>query len=173
MTRPSVIRQDERGFYYWQGTVDVQYEFKTFRIVFAVCGSICALYIVMSLFLARDILWIMLLSSLGVMAVCGAVCGLFFLNAGKRRQSYSMSDTHVTFGGRRRNVAPFSFKSIRKAVVCPPRNMIELYQLMGSAPVFVPPEVFAFVRDYILQRIPETAEVIYENRQTEPRIIWP
>jgi hypothetical protein len=66
-------------------------------------------------------------------------------------------------------VAPFSFKGIRKAVVCLSRNMIELYQFLGSAPVFVPPEDFAFVRDYILQRIPETAEVIYENRQTEPQ----
>ena len=37
-----------------------------------------------------------------------------------------------------------------------------LYQLMGSGPVFVSHEDFGFVRDYILRRIPETAEVVFE-----------
>ena len=40
--------------------------------------------------------------------------------------------------------------------------MIELYQIAGSAPIFVPHEDFEFVKDFILERIPETAEVKYE-----------
>ncbi len=38
----------------------------------------------------------------------------------------------------------------------------QLYQQIGSGPIFVPHEDFGFVRDYILKRIPGTAEVVYK-----------
>ena len=44
----------------------------------------------------------------------------------------------------------------------PSSFMIELYQIAGSAPIFVSHEDFTFVKDFILERIPETAEVEYE-----------
>lgn len=42
------------------------------------------------------------------------------------------------------------------------RNDSQLYQQISSWLIFVPHEYFGFVRDYILRRIPEMAEVVYE-----------
>ena len=41
--------------------------------------------------------------------------------------------------------------------------MIELFQAAGSGPVFVPPEDFAFVKEFILQRLPQTAAIEYRD----------
>ena len=111
--------------------------------------------------MARDVLGVILLSCLGVMAIVGGVYFLFNLNAGNRKQAYTMTEDCIIFGvGKAAN--PFFYKSIRKAVVFTERNMIELYTLVGSGPVFVDHNDFGFVRDYILRRLPETTEVVYE-----------
>ena len=157
----SRITKDENGIYHWTGTVDTAYEHKVFRILFTVIGGVCVLFIIMSLVMGGDMLGVTLLTCLGVMAIVGGVCWFFNRNAGNRPQVYAMTEDYIIFGvGKGSN--PFSFRSIRKAVVYTSRNMIELYQMMGSGPVFVPHDDFGFVRDYILRRIPETAEVIYE-----------
>ena len=158
----SVITRDEQGNYRWSGVVDVGYEHKSLKIAFAVCGGICALYIVLSLIMGGEMLGVVLLSSAGVMAACGGVYWAFNRIAGTRKQKYLMTERGVEFK-QRRYYAPFSFKSIRKAVVYPSRDMIELYQAMGSGPVFVPHEDFEFVKEFILQRLPPTAEVIFDR----------
>ena len=157
----SSIHRDENGMYHWTGTIDTGYEHKVFKILFTVIGGVCVLFIVISLVMGGDMLGVTLLSCIGVMAIVGGVCWLFNLNAGNRPQEYTMTEDYIIFGaGKTSN--PFSFRSIKKAVVYTSRNMIELYQLAGSGPVFVSHEDFGFVRDYILRRIPETAEVIFE-----------
>lgn len=158
----SQIKRDEHGTYHWIGIVDSGYEDKTFKIVFGVCGGICALLIIMSLFLGGEVVGITLLSSLGVMAVCGGVCWLFNRNAGNRKQGYIMNEESIGFY-QRRYYAPFTFRSIKRAVVYESRDMIELFPSVGSGPVFVPHEDFPFVKDYILKRLPETAEVEFRN----------
>ena len=153
------ITQDERGLYHWTGTIDRAYEGKTCKITFGVCGGICLFIILMSLLLGSEMLWVVLLSCAGVMAVAALTCGLFSLNAGKRTQRYMMSEEGVYFH-QRRYEALFPFKSIKKAVVYPERSMSELYQKVGSGPVFVPPEEFDFVKRFILERLPDGTEVI-------------
>ena len=152
--------QDARGAYHWAGRIDRAYEGKSFKITFGVCGGICLFLILMSLLLGGDMLWIVLVSCAGVMGVAGLCCWLFSLNAGKRLQRYSMTEEGV-FLHQRRYEAPFLFKSVRKAVVCPDRSMIELYQSLGSGAVFAPPQHFDFVRRFILERLPDTAKVVY------------
>ena len=144
------ITKDEQGNYCWDGMIDRSYEHKAFKIAFGVCGGICAMFILMSLILGGDMLGITLLSTVGVMAVVGGVC----------RQGYIMTEDAILFRRRRYN-APFTFRSIKKAVVYPSRDMIELYQAVGSGPVFIPHEEFEFVKDFILRRLPDTAEVVY------------
>ena len=95
------------------------------------------------------------------MAIVGGVYFLFNLNAGNRKQAYTMTEDCIIFGvGKAAN--PFFYSSIRKAVVYTSRNMIELYTSIGSGPVFVDHNDFGFVRDYIVRRLPEKAEVVYE-----------
>ena len=151
----------ENGIYRWNGTVDVSYEHKVFKILFIVIGAVCVLFIVMALLMGGEMLGVVLLSDLGVMAVVGGVCFLFNLNAGNRKQAYTMTEACIIFGvGKAQN--PFFYKSIRKAVVYTGRNMIELDTFVGSGPVFVDHHDFGFVRDYIIRRLPESAEVVYE-----------
>ena len=152
----------ENGKYRWNGIVDTSYEHKSFKIVFGVCGGMCLLFIIMSLFMGDGYaLKVILLTCLGVMAICGGVCFLFNLNAGNRRQAYTMTEDCIIFSvGKTSN--PFYYSSIRKAVVYSSRNMIELYTLIGSGPVFADHNDFGFVRDYIIRRLPDTAEVRYE-----------
>lgn len=152
--------QDARGAYHWAGRIDRAYEGKSFKITFGVCGGICLFIILMSLLLGSEMLWVVLLSCAGVMAVAALTCGLFSLNAGKRLQHYTMTEEGV-FLHQRRYEAPFLFKSIKKAVVCSDRSMIELYQSVGSGAVFAPPQQFDFVRRFILERLPDTAKVVY------------
>lgn len=151
----------ENGRYQWKGTIDVSYKHKVFKIIFLVIGAVCALFIVMGLTMGRDMLGVILLSCLGIMAIVGGVCFLFNLNAGNRKQPYTMTEDCIIFGGGKAS-NPFFFKSIRKAVVYNSRNMIELHTLVGHGPVFVDHNEFGFVRDYILRRLPEDAEVLYE-----------
>ena len=157
----SGITQDERGVYHWSSTIDLGYENKAFKIAFGVVGGICVMLIIMSLMLGGDMIGVVLLSCLGALAVTGGVCWLFSRNAGNRKQSYIMTEKSVQFH-QRRYYAPFTFRSIKKAVVYESRDMIELYQAVGSGPVFVLHEDFPFVRDFILERLPDTAEVLYE-----------
>ena len=156
-----MITHNENGTYSWRGTIDVGYEHKVFKIVFGVCGGMCALFIMMALVMGGDMMGVILLSCLGVMAICGGVCFLFNLNAGNRKQPYTMTEDCIIFGGGKAS-NPFFYKSIRKAVVYTSRNMIELHTMLGHGPVFVDHNEFGFVRDYILRRLPETAEVVYE-----------
>ncbi len=155
------ITREENGTYVWNGTIDARYEHKTFRILFTVIGPLCIIFIMMGLTMGDGLGGVMILTSLGIMAVVGGVCFLFNLNAGNRKQAYAMNEDCVVFGvGKASN--PFFYKSIRKAVVYTNRNMIELYTLVGSGPVFADHRDFGFVRDYIIQRLPESAKVIYE-----------
>lgn len=156
----SGITRDENGAYRWYGVIDSGYERKTFQIVFGVCGGICVLFLIMSAVLGGEMLRVTLLSSLGVMAVAGGVCWLFGRNAGHRTQGYIMTEDSVLFMQRRAN-APIFFGSVRKAVVYPARDMIELFEAAGSGPVFAPHEDFAFVKDFILQRLPRAAVIEY------------
>lgn len=155
------IAKDENGAYRWTGIVDKGYEQKAFSIALYVSGGICAVFVIMGLVLGGGMLGVFLLTCLAAMAVVGGTCWLMNRFAGQRRQRYIMTEEFVGFG-RRRYYAPFSFKSIKKAVVFPYRNMIELHQAFGSGAVFVPRENFEFVKEYIFKHLPENAEVVYE-----------
>ena len=111
--------------------------------------------------MGEGLIKVMLPTSLGIMAIVGGVCWLFNRDAGNRKQAYTMTEDCIIFGvGKAAN--PFFYSSIRKAVVYTSRNMIELYTSIGSGPVFVDHNDFGFVRDYIVRRLPEKAEVVYE-----------
>ncbi|MBR5109771.1 MAG: hypothetical protein IK099_06215 [Clostridia bacterium] len=156
----SRITRDEHGRYRWSGTVDRGYEDKACKIVLGVCGGICAFWMAVGLFLGGEMLVPVFSSTAAAMAIAAGVCWLFKRNAGKRKQSYIMTEDSVQLY-QRRYYAPFTFRGIKRAVVYESRDMIELFQAVGSAPVFTSHEDFPFVKDFILQRLPDTARVEY------------
>jgi hypothetical protein len=69
----------------------------------------------------------------------------------------------VRFVGYGRSDSYFRYKGIRRVRVNRARNLIHIRGIAVSAPFFVPPESFEFVRNYILSRLPDSAKVSYEE----------
>ena len=157
------IERDENGTYHWVAAIDGEYDRKIIRIVFGAIGGLCVLFTVYALVKYPDMFLTTLLSCLGVLAVVSAVAlPLMRLSRG-RQQKYEMNEEYVRFVGYGRSDSYFRYKGIRRVRVNRARNLIHIRGIAVSAPFFVPPEGFEFVRNYILSRLPDSAKVSYEE----------
>jgi hypothetical protein len=157
------IERDENGTYHWTAAIDGEYDRKIIRIVFGAIGGLCVLFTVYALVKYPDMFLTTLLSCLGVLAVVSAVAlPLMRLSRG-RQQKYEMNEEYVRFVGYGRSDSYFHYKGIRRVRVNRARNLIHIRGIAVSAPFFVPPEGFEFVRNYILSRLPDSAKVSYEE----------
>ena len=157
------IERDENGTYHWTAAIDGEYDRKIIRIVFGAIGGLCVLFTVYALVRYPDMFLTTLLSCLGVLAVVSAVAlPLMRLSRG-RQQKYEMNEEYVRFVGSGRSDSYFHYKGIRRVRVNRARNLIHIRGIAVSAPFFVPPEGFEFVRNYILSRLPDSAKVSYED----------
>ena len=157
------IERDENGTYRWTAAIDGEYDRKIIRIVFGAIGGLCVLFTVYALVKYPDMFLTTLLSCLGVLAVVSAVAlPLMRLSRG-RQQKYEMNEEYVRFVGYGRSDSYFRYKGIRRVRVSRPRNLIHIRGIAVSAPFFVPPEGFEFVRNYIVSRLPDSAKVSYEE----------
>ena len=157
------IERDENGTYHWTAAIDGEYDRKIIRIVFGAIGGLCVLFTVYALVKYPDMFLTTLLSCLGVLAVVSAVAlPLMRLSRG-RQQKYEMNEEYVRFVGYGRSDSYFRYKGIRRVRVDRARNLIHIRGIAVSAPFFVPPEGFEFVRNYILSRLPDSAKVSYED----------
>ena len=157
------IERDENGTYHWTAAIDGEYDRKIIRIVFGAIGGLCVLFTVYALVKYPDMFLTTLLSCLGVLAVVSAVAlPLMRLSRG-RQQKYEMNEEYVRFVGSGRSDSYFRYKGIRRVRVNRARNLIHIRGIAVSAPFFVPPEGFEFVRNYILSRLPDSAKVSYEE----------
>lgn len=157
------IERDENGTYHWTAAIDGEYDRKIIRIVFGAIGGLCVLFTVYALVKYPDMFLTTLLSCLGVLAVVSAVAlPLMRLSRG-RQQKYEMNEEYVRFVGTGRSDSYFHYKGIRRVRVNRARNLIHIRGIAVSAPFFVPPEGFEFVRNYIVSRLPDSAKVSYEE----------
>ena len=157
------VERDENGTYHWVAAIDGEYDRKIIRIVFGAIGGLCVLLTVYALVKYPDMFLTTLLSCLGVLAVVSAVAlPLMRLSRG-RQQKYEMNEEYVRFVGYGRSDSYFHYKGIRRVRVNRARNLIHIRGIAVSAPFFVPPEGFEFVRNYILSRLPDSAKVSYEE----------
>ena len=157
------IERDENGTYHWVAAIDGEYDRKIIRIVFGAIGGLCVLFTVYALVKYPDMFLTTLLSCLGVLAVVSAVAlPLMRLSRG-RQQKYEMNEEYVRFVGYGRSDSYFHYKGIRRVRVNRARNLFHIRGIAVSAPFFVPPEGFEFVRNYIVSRLPDSAKVSYED----------
>lgn len=157
------IERDENGTYHWVAAIDGEYDRKIIRIVFGAIGGLCILLTVYALIKYPDMFLTTLLSCLGVLAVVSAISlPLMRLSRG-RQQKYEMNEEYVRFVGSGRSDSYFHYKGIRRVRVNRARNLIHIRGIAVSAPFFVPPEGFEFVRNYIVSRLPDSAKVSYED----------
>ena len=157
------IERDENGTYHWTAAIDGEYDRKIIRIVFGAIGGLCVLLTVYALGKYPDMFLTTLLSCLGVLAVVSAVALPLMRLSRRRQQKYEMNEEYVRFVGTGRSDSYFRYKGIRRVRVSRPRNLIHIRGIAVSAPFFVPPEGFEFVRNYIVSRLPDSAKVSYEE----------
>ena len=130
----TTITQDENGTYHWNGTIDGQYDQKVIGIIFGSIGGMCVLFLVLAFVINREV----------------------------RQQKYEMNEEYIRYVGYGREDTYFHYKDIRRVVVHNSRNMIEVKGLVVTAPFFAAHEDFGFIRDYVIHRLPDRAEVVYE-----------
>ena len=157
------IERDENGTYHWTAAIDEEYDRKIIRIVFGAIGGLCVLFTVYALVKYPDMFLTTLLSCLGVLAVVSAVALPLMRRSRGRQQKYEMNEEYVRFVGSGRSDSYFHYKGIRRVRVNRARNLIHIRGIAVSAPFFVPPEGFEFVRNYIVSRLPDSAKVSYEE----------
>lgn len=149
----------EDGTWCWRCPVDDSTAEFSYRLTFGVCGGICALLILMAMFMDPWALKITLLSCLGVMAVAGGVV-LIFKKLGAWDEFYWMNDEYIRIGTGK-STAIMEYDRLKRVVLAD--NKIMLEKKIGRGTVFIPDGDYEFVENYILARISGTTEVVREG----------
>ena len=157
---PLRVQRCEDGAYRWRGEFDRAQYGQVVKITMGTCGGTCLVFVVMALVLG-DMLGVVLLTCLAIMAIAGGVCWAYMRFMTPIYQPYELTEDYVRYVGSRRSNTYFRYKDIRKVIIDAGRGRIAICSALVTAPVFVPREDFAFVQNYILQRLPDTAQIIY------------
>ena len=157
---PRVTRVDD-GVYRWRAKFSDGQKRKVVKITMGVCGGCCLLLLGMSFFLDGFgfMFRVTLLSCLGAMAIAGLISWLYYRSGGPVSQPYELTEEYVRYIGTSKTDTYFYFRLIRRVRICAEQDLLDLSTLLTTAPVFVPHEDFRFVEDYILNHLPESAEV--------------
>lgn len=164
----SRITQELNDKYSWSCAVDIDFHRKQGRKgllgVVIVCVFVFTLFLILSLrFGAMNDMWVPLLVIGVILAV--ALPLLFLWNgAGDPQEQYVMTDKWVRSGYGKGSV--FSDYAKTKEVVLT-EKYIELVGKHKTNRIYVPAEDMAFVRDYILVRLPEDVVIRDHNQQNE------
>ena len=160
----SSLERDEQGTYYWTGIIDRQYDRKIYKIMFGWIGGVLLFFVGVCIYLNPAALSIVLPIFLGIMALVVLVTVVMVRLTGGGFQDYEMNEEYVHYvSASPKADTYFRYKDIRLVRVYPARNMMEIKGIIVGAPFFVPPEDFRFVRNYILQRVPDYVKVVEKD----------
>jgi len=157
------VTRGEDGAYRWVYEIDKEHNLLGARITMRVMGVMAVMLVLLGAFMGRDALVVMLLCAVAAVVIALAVCLVFYKLAPTSRQPYELTEKYIRWVGTGRTNAYYYFRGIRRVRVSRPENMIEVRGLIGFIQVFVPPEDFSFVCEYILRRLPERADVTYDE----------
>ena len=155
------VLRGEDGVYRWRGKVSMESQKRTIRLVLGIMGGFCLFFLLMALWMDGSMLLPTLLACLGVMAVTGLCC-LLLRPRDTAVQPYELTEEHIRYVGTGRSNAYMPYKNIRRVRIRPAACRIDVKGAVVGFPVFVPPEDFVFVRDYIRLRLPSDARVELE-----------
>ena len=161
---PHRVTRGDDGVYRWLGQFSDEQKRKVVKITLGVCGACCLVLLAMGYYLDGfgSMFGVMLLSCLGVMAIAGLICLLYYRGSGTIWQPYELTEEYVRYVGSTKTNVYFYFRQIRRVKVSAEKSLIEVASLLTTAPILVPPEDFRFVEDYILNRLPESTEVVFK-----------
>ena len=149
----------EDGTYCWRCPVDESVTGFAYRLPFGVSGGICAMFILMSLFLDPYTRKITLLTCLAAMAVVTGVI-LVLKKLGAWNEFYWMNEEYIRIGtGRSTRI--MEYDKLQRVVMTP--ETIRLEKKIGKEIVFIPEGDYDIVKNYILSRISGTTQVYKEG----------
>ena len=156
---PLRLTRGEDGVYRWKGKFSKQQRKKAIRITLGTCGGICLLILALTLSAGAkgEVLAATLISILAVMVIAGVICALYARMSKDRYQPYEMGEDYLRFVGYGKADSWITFQNIRRVKIVPEQDLISVRTALVWAPFFVPHEDFAFVRNYVLLRLPPTA----------------
>ncbi|MBR3108750.1 MAG: hypothetical protein IKH30_16440 [Clostridia bacterium] len=166
---PQRVTLDADGFYRWKTEMDDSRKLEQFKNMVTICLIVSlVIYAVMALVSMNSTFFKdIMLSGLGLIAgMVGLPALLWWLLEiklqGKTYQKFEMNGEyvkHVGVSGKDTHYA--DFKAIRKIQIKRRINMIWVRGLFGGVQVFVPPEDFRFVLEYIHEKANDKAQVEY------------
>ena len=160
MEYPERVTKGEGGVYRWSVVMTNEHRKAEFRMMMRVCVIIGAAIFALYAILGMAVYGIAVL--LGMTILPAGFWWLLSRVSRNQRRFYAMDDEAVTTKGwTRRSEGTFSYQRIHKVIL--QEDRIELRGLTDVTQVIVPHGDFAFVRDYILEHLPEKAEVVSEE----------
>ena len=159
---PDRVTRMGSGVYRWRCQTDQEYENSAYKITLIVCGALGLFILAFGAFLSiRFGDW----SSMRVVGLCVIVfmAITFLVCWGHKRlqggiqEYYEMSNAYIKVGTPKRGTA-YWFDNMKQVTI--KENAIEIKGRLISSQIFIPPDDRAFVENYILSKLPVTAEVL-------------
>ena len=148
------MMEAENGVYRWRGRVGKAYRVNVTKVVLCTCGGISALLIAFAAMLDMELMPLTLLCCGIAMLIAIVVCLLQGKNT-EQWECYEMREEGI-LSGVRRNASWMAFRDV--LYVGTGDGIIELQGRHRKMTVFVPPEDFDFVRDYIAKRVEDAGK---------------
>lgn len=158
----SKITRDPDGSFHWDCSVDTDFHRRSGRQGIWGILSLCAFVLVIFFFVSRgtDVRndwWIPLLV-IGVILVIGLPLLFLWNSAPDPHEQYLMTEEYVKSGYGKSSI--FSeFKKTRELLITP--KYIELTGPRSSNRIYVPEEDMDFVRNFIVERMPDEVNIRY------------
>ena len=154
------VTQLENGTYCWRCKVDNSVTGFAYKLTFGVCGGICAMFILMGLFMNDP--WVLKITLLTCMAVMAVVAGvvLVFKKLGNWYEFYWMNDEYLRIGTGR-STRLMEYDKLQRVILT--NKTIRLEKKIGKETVFIPEGDYDLVKNYVLSRIPGTTDVFKEG----------
>ena len=148
------------GAYRWKCRIDRSYEKRDYKRAILILLIIAALCLSGSAIINPQFMLVVIPVIVGFLVVAALLFFLMNRISGKTWQQYVMNGQSVQII----NASVSVFRKFRDIteVVCFP-EYLELHEKGGTAKICVPPEDYAFVKDYILFHTLGKATVRYEN----------
>ena len=159
------VTMQEDNSYCWRCTIEKEYERRSYRLAMRICVLIGLLILGCGVIICgmnRDFrfMWVVAVCTAVFLLISLLTCLIFDRLPGERKEIYRLIEDGVQTGsGRYRTY--FDFRRAKQLTVN--SKYVELQGSVGETRVYVPPEDMAFVRDYILNRIPGTTVIRYEK----------
>ena len=166
---PERVTLQPDGTYRWTCKVDKSYEQKNYRITMIVCTVIAVFILIFGGIISMQYpsfagsinpMIPVAISTVAFLVISFLICLVFSRLPGDIKEIYWLTDTYIKSGSGRSG-ASFDFRRVKTVTVG--SNWIELKGSFGGPKFFIPEGDMNLVRDYILTRIPGSANIIYQT----------